>query len=186
MTTVLQVGASSIDGYGFQPTDWDNFSSNYPFPRNGATAVNTKVWIPFTVDLPQGQRITSAVVKWTATNNFSDGVTVDIGCDDDDDSNEPADWTELNAKVMTSAKLFTAIEAYVTDVEYSYTITASVQEVLDRPGWERGNPVAVMIFNNGTPSSQYRRIATANHGSKPHPQLVITYEEFIPGARAFL
>lgn len=138
-------------------------------------------WIPFTVNLPKKLTIVSATLRVVGETTRSETpVSVLFHCEAVDNATAPANSTAMFAKSLSTASLATNLAAYTAGTEYSYVITSSVQEILNRTGWVYGNTLAVMIVDNGTGSSDRRTIATSEHATYAEPKLDIVYNMPVP------
>jgi len=147
---------------------------------NGGGGSLVKNWIPFTVNLPQGLVITSAILKVIATATRSDYVDLKFGCEAADNPSAPSDWTALNAIIQTTAFSTIVVPGFTSGNEYTFDITTAVQEILNRAGWVYGNTLAVFIKNNLTDAGAFRRFAMVEHASSTEPILEITFPTHIP------
>ena len=183
MSQTITVNAGSGDCWA--DVD-DNFEPTGQFMWMGGTPAidgNPKAWIPFVVNLPRLLDIDSAVIKWFASQSRSDDtVKVLIGCELADNPAAPDSKGSLFARSMTSAKLTVNLEHYTAGTQYSYDITDSVQEILNRAGWASGNTLAVLVFDNGTTTDKRRQVATVENPTYQEPVLEITFPTFFPRA----
>jgi len=185
MTTTATYNATTDDCWGQYEPDPPYTGSfedtvNVLYIAHGAGYGIAKTWIPFTVTLPAGIVITTATIKWYASQSRADSIAVKIGCEDADNPSKPATWAALNGRVMTTAFLAASISDYTAGNQYSYTITSAVQEVLSRAGWASGNTLAVLIHNNGTSDDLRQQFAAYEHATYAQASLEIVYEPFIP------
>lgn len=131
-TTWVSAGAFNIMVWGYNS-----------FAAGGAT---TESAMSFTLAgaIPQGTQITSAMLTVQVTANFG-APNFNIYCEDADASsqpgasNRPSTWTPTTATVQR------------TDLpgagSLPIDVTALVQEVLDRPGWD-GQRINFMVRSN--------------------------------------
>lgn len=54
-------------------------------------------------------------------------------------------------------------------------LAASLQEVIDRPGWREGNSVALIAYGPAAPAGASMAFATFDAGADRAPQLTVTY-----------
>ena len=128
---------------------------------------NSNAWIPFVVNLTQGRVLVSATLKVIASENKS-GTTckVRVGCEDADNPSTPISYSDLLARTMTTAYVDNNnVAAWTAGTEYSFDVTAAVQEVLDRAGWAIGNTLAVILADNGSFNDITRNFASSENTS---------------------
>lgn len=101
------------------------------------------------VTIPNGATITSAVINFTARSNFSmtAGITVDIYCENVDNSADFATTADVVDRARTTATAaWSAPNTGTTDVAVnSADFTTAVKEVVDRAGWASGNALMVLL-----------------------------------------
>jgi len=145
---------------------------------NTDASYNTSVWIPFTVNLPQGKKITKAELIITCRTTHSGAPTCPFACEDADNPSVPSTASDLDNRVATSAYTSYGLSV-VSGTTYRYDITAAVQEVLDRAGWLAGNTLAVFIKTiSGT--DDIAEFASSRNTSYDTPQLEIEHHGFSP------
>lgn len=148
---------------------------------NPGTDDNTTDWIPFVVpDIPKGTVIVSATLRLIAFENSSDAVNVRMGCEAADNPSTPVSGTDIVGRVLTTAFTDFSLVAYTAGVEYTYDVTAAVQEILNRAGWAPGNTLAVLIKDNDASDSLRHRVAAFEDTTYTEPRLDIVVESFIP------
>lgn len=76
------------------------------------------------------------------------------------------------ARVSEDRQLFDGTRYVVGDAAQ---LAASLQEVIDRPGWREGNSVALIAFGPPDPAWTRMAFATYDAGSDRAPQLSVTY-----------
>lgn len=148
---------------------------------NGVGNVNrSTVWIPFTLNLPQGKQITSATLKMVCTQSRAEAISVRVGCEDADNPSTPVDDSDILARVQTSAYSTWNFASSTAGVEYTKGITTAVQEVLDRPGWASGNTLAVLIKNVVSDATADRVLmASYENTTYTEPILVIEFDSHV-------
>lgn len=140
----------------------------------GSGAIS-RTWLPFTVPLPNSQKITSAILTVTAYATLSGFLQVDLGCEAADNPTAPGSWADISTRTMTTAKQSAlTIVNYVANTQYQYDVTASVQEVLNRAGWINGNTLAIFVIGFDHDGGVGRRIATSEHATLQEPTLTIS------------
>ena len=142
----------------------------------GLTTETLKTWLPFVVNLPKNERITTATLKIYANESLS-GATCKclFGCEAADSPAAPTNWATLNARVMTTA--YTTdnnVSSETAGALYSWDITTAVQEILNRAGWVANNTLAILMHDNGSSSMAYRGLANAN-SAYTDPVLEVVY-----------
>ena len=147
---------------------------------SGITDADVRTWMSFVVPLPKSKIITSATVKWIATDGRTEPVSIAIYCGAADNASVPADQAALFAKSLSTAHNDYSLATYDIGVEYSYTVTTSVQEILNRAGWVYGNTMAILIVDNGTIDFRRREIAASENVTYAEPKLDIVFPAYIP------
>lgn len=144
-------------------------------------------WIPFTLLLPRRQ-IISATLKFYATQDRSDTILCNVGCEDADNPSKPADAADLKSRVMTTARVSNySPAAFTAGTQYSITLTTAVQEVLDRAGWAYGNTLAVLFNGLSTGANDARRlIASVENATYTEPRLEIVVDDYVPQAMGII
>lgn len=146
----------------------------------------TRVWIPFTVNLPKGKLIASATLKFVASQDRSDTIDVQIGCEAADNPSTPnnagdGDSGDVTIRPLTSAYTSYSPGAFTAGTEYSVGVTAAVQEILNRAGWASGNTMAIFIKSLSTGANDWRRLIASNeHATYTEPKLEIYITGFVP------
>lgn len=140
-TLNLQVGASSDDAF-------ENASGTVTI--NGTTMVfnNASFWIGYRftgVTIPQGSTINSATLQYYVTSTARDDNEHNVYCQAADNAGTFTTGTnDISSRTLTSAN--TSVTANSVGVGfYSVSITAAVQEVVNRAGWTSGNALAAIM-----------------------------------------
>lgn len=178
--TVMTISCLSTDCWG---------SGVYGLVTGGTTGYlggtnnfneDVRNWIPFTITLPHGLIIQSAVIRFVAASSRSESLNVQLACEAADFLPAPANLADLFGRTLTSAKSTESFGAWTSGVEYSYDITGSVQEILNRAGFAYGGSLAVIIDNNGHQTDHRREIVMSEHATLVEPLLNITFAPFVP------
>ncbi|MDA8142186.1 MAG: PilC/PilY family type IV pilus protein [Desulfobacteraceae bacterium] len=124
--------------------------------------------------IPQGVTITSASIGFIADENGSDASTLTIDAQASD--NAPALNTSnynISGRTGTTATVAWSPQAWTSGNNYSTDdITAIVQEIVSRPGWNSGNAMLFRINGTGKRASESRE-----SGSQYAPVLRIAYDD---------
>lgn len=100
------------------------------------------------VTIPQGSTINSATLKISVGSATYDDAHFTVFCEDHDDAPTFTTATnDITNRTTTTASIEIDQDALGTG-EHSFTITAAVQEVINRPGWVSGNDLVVPIRND--------------------------------------
>ena len=107
------------------------------------------------ISVPSGSTITSA--KLILYSWVTDSIAVDLKvyAEAADDATAPVSFAAFNALTLTTAN----VDWNVTEVTGQVPIecpnlAAVVQEVIDRPGWVKGNSIQIIVLDNGTVSDR--------------------------------
>ncbi|HPQ66390.1 MAG TPA: amidohydrolase family protein [bacterium] len=134
------------------------------------------------IQVPPGATVTSAdliVTQYTSYNTALNNLHV--GADDVDDSPQftAADDGPLH-RTLTSAQVDWAQTAWTVNQEYSSPdLSAVVQEIVDRPGWEAGNSLTVIVYADVNGDLR-RRIWSYNGDPTKSARLEIEYSAATP------
>jgi len=132
------------------------------------------------LDIPQGATVTNAYIEFVSSEADNGEITLRIRCEDADNSapfsNSPFN---IGSRSKTSADtLWSPVAWVVGQTDQSDNFAASVQEVLDRGGWNSGNALAVLITRSFGDESGYDVRAAVSYDTDPDaaPILHIEYE----------
>jgi hypothetical protein len=132
--------------------------------------------------IPKGSVILSASITFYSNANSAQiTCNVRITANDVDYSEAPTSTAELNALVKTTAYVdWSSMAGWTTGAAYTTPdFKAVIQEVIDRASWGVGNPVTILLFDNGSTSYALRYPRTVEDAVVAYrPKLTITY---VPG-----
>lgn len=178
MSTII-VNGSSGDCYGDFGGFFDATGTGMLLCKR-PTGDLTKAWIPFSMPVSKGVVLTSAKITWEALADLGGYAPVRIGCEDADNPSAPASWSDLNGRAMGSSYAsYELHDPYAIGNDYTYDITAAVQQIMNRAGFAIGNTLAVMVFDNGSDPGVRRSIAAFEHASTPQPYLTLEFPTLI-------
>lgn len=175
----LEVGARE-DSLSFTETWWGVTDPHYWI----STAGDPHDLLRFTdVDVPRGATITEATLTvWSynaAVDDPDDHVTLWMEQVDDADALDgPADaWARKDAAGRT-VRWATTAEGR-DRAQPSPDVAGLVQEIVDRPGWRRGNAVRFFAVATATPANDGRQMHSYYTGTagETRARLEIAYEE---------
>jgi type IV pilus assembly protein PilY1 len=139
---------------------------HWPYGSDGR-----RTFLRWQLDIPAGSTINSAYVRVKANYNYSSSATVRLTAISSDDC--PSFATLPYAWSITSAYADWELGTWTTNGWYdSPDLTAVVQEVLDRPGYEAGNYLGLRA---SYVSGAYRRVWTFDNAAADAPVLVVNY-----------
>lgn len=183
MTRTLTLSAGAGDCWGSSTGAFDNTATDIWLLDS--SGVKTRTWLPFTVLLPRNQIIITATLKLIASiTSGTSSDTVDFGCEAADNPSNPVDQTDLFARTISTAKYSNSIAQYVIGTTYSYDVTNSVQEIINRSGWVSGNNLAILTEWSGFGPHAKRFVS--NEGGANKPVLEIVVYNFVPKAQAII
>ena len=149
--STITIQCDSGDCYADKNNNFSDGSGGvlYVIDNPGVSNANTVTWIPFTIPL---RRVTilQAYFKLTPSYGQSSQNYLYLACEDADNPSAPTTGADVNSRVMTSNQVNLATGTWTPDVEKTYQMDNPVQEVLNRSGWQAGNTLAVMLYDNGT------------------------------------
>ena len=125
------------------------------------------------VNVPQGVTITGATLGFTALTSESTATSLAVnGNDVDDAAPITGANSDLSSRVTTSAIVpWLNVPAWTAGQTYSSPdISAVVQEIVDRPGWNSGNAMVFTVKGQG-----FRNAAGFENGAASAPVLNITW-----------
>ena len=137
------------------------------------------------IDVPSGAKITSAFLQFEADESSSGSVTLEIfGEDTDQSSSFVKTRNDISNRRKTSNKVTWKPRSWNRgekgSAQKSADIKAVIQEIIDRPGWKKGNSLSIIIQRSGIDKSLNTRVAetdpdlsityTLNEGDTPEPE----------------
>lgn len=183
MTTLnLQVNASandgSIDNIALSPQLTANLLNVGNVNGNSSSTAGLR----FTsVTIPQGATITSATLTLYGYSTYSTGSTISAiaACEDVDNSaafaSSPGNFNTTNRPRTTAKSSAVNIASVTAGSAYTWDLTSSVQEVVDRAGWSSGNAISVFVDNNASSSSEWQEFESYDHSTTLAAKLDIVY-----------
>jgi hypothetical protein len=162
------------------PVSFNSIASSYSFGSNdfGDGSYSIVTWIPFPVTLAKYTTIVSATIHFVASENSNQNkypCNIKIGCENSPTGTAvtPTTYDQLNGRVLGAANtIANNVPFWTAEVTYSYDITASIQEVLNRTNWG-ATMLAVIARDNGSASDARRTVWSYDHASN-YPTLTIT------------
>lgn len=149
------------------------------------SAGNQKVGMRFTgVNIPQGAAIENAYIQFTVDETVNTSGTITVRAEA---TNSAAGFStntnNISGRNLTTASKtwnpanWTSVGAAGTD-QRTPDISAIIQEVVNRSGWNSGNALAVIVSGSG------KRVAESYNGSSGRaPLLVVQYKTSSSSAR---
>ncbi len=117
---------------------------------------NQTVGLRFTgVDVPKGAQITSAWVRFQVDETTSDAASLSIRAQDVDDAPAFSMTTgDLSDRAVTGAQASWSPAAWSVvgqsgPAQQTPDLSATLQEVVDRPGWSSGNALVLLLTGSG-------------------------------------
>jgi hypothetical protein len=176
MTTLnLQVAAGADDSRS-RAAAWSGTLNLIIGEDSGNDDSNQAIFDP--VNIPAGATIDSAVAVYTAFFSRS-GTTVrtNIGFEAADDAAQVSDETDFESRAYVATVIaWDAVAAQTVGVEYSSPdLAASLQDVVDRPGWVSGQATNLIWHNDGSDANAFRQEQSYDDDSAEAPKLDIDY-----------
>ena len=181
--STIDYSCNAGDCWGSSVGTFDNTGSDVWLLDSGG--VDTRSWIPFTVNISKGTSILSATLKLIASTTSgaaSDNVT--FGCEAADSPANPASKADLFTRAFTAATYVYSIGLYTIGTTYTYDITNAVQEILNRSGWANGNVMA--ILTKWTGSGPHPKKFVSNEGGANKAVLEILVNSMVPRASGLI
>ena len=152
------------------------------FTYNSSTGVATNpVYVGLryqNIPLPRNTKITNAYIEFESYNNSASPPAetrfVIRAEATDHAANFVAESDNIGSRTMTTTSVeWSNVPAWTTNNTYqSPDLTALVQEIVDRDGWNPGQAIAFIISGDGKRDAKSRNYQGYSHS----PQLVIEYE----------
>lgn len=144
-----------------------------------------RAYIRFTnVNIPQYAAIDSAYIEVTSYGDFSSLLNVNIYVVSDANPANPTSKAELNSLSVTGGKNWNIVEQWENGSTYtSPSLSAGIQDIVNLDDWNSGNPIMVIIENNGDVDS--RRFSAFEDGITKCTKLYITYTEPVSTAKPY-
>lgn len=183
MTTLnLQVNASgndgSIDNIDLSPQLTANLLNVGNVNNNSTSTAGLR----FTnVTIPQGATISSATLTLYGYSTYSTGSTISAiaACEDADNSSafasSPANFRSTNRPRTTAKSSAVNIASVTAGNAYTWDVTTSVQEVIDRTGWASGNAISIFVDNNASSASEWQEFEAYDHSTSLAAKLNVVY-----------
>jgi hypothetical protein len=171
------MGAGTDDGYAWSTSSFDNTSTTMPLGYSWDQDYHFFRY----PSLPIGDNatITNAYIKFTAASTTAGMTTThNIWCSDEDDAAAPTSKADLTGRPDTiAATAWPALGTWNSGSKYDTpNFASSVQEVVDRTGWEEDNAIMVVIRTSG--ASGAVNIYTYNHSEPTYrPKLYLEWNE---------
>ncbi|MFQ5812824.1 MAG: carboxypeptidase regulatory-like domain-containing protein [Anaerolineae bacterium] len=131
------------------------------------------------VTVPSGSIIVTATLRLKNKTERSDAVHLKLAAHDADNGPTFADTAggRPSGRTPTSAQVDWDISsAWQAEAWYESPDVASVvQEVVDRPGWEAGQALSIIVRDDGSDSGQRRRVYAYDSDPANAAQLVVSY-----------
>lgn len=120
------------------------------------------IWLRFSdVQIAQGELISTATIALKCNGSTTNSpVDVKIRAFDQDDATAPTSKVDFDGRARTTAQVDWNSVPNCTSSATTLTtpsIVSVIQEVVDRPGWTKGNSIVLVIEDNGTTCSQCNR-----------------------------
>ena len=143
------------------------------------TSVNETGLIFTSVYYKDTAQIDSVVMSVYCTETRSDNINMVIYGENVDSTvnyTTEGNWDTRLADTTDSRIDWDLTDNWTVDTRYTIDVTDVVKEVMGRSGWNYGNPIALMIFDDGTTSDLYQEIAARNTGVDEAARLFIYAE----------
>ena len=131
------------------------------------------------LNVPRGAKVTNAYIQFRADESDRGSVKLTVRAEDvDDTSKHKRRKHDISSRKVTSASVSWQPKSWTRGERGSKQRTPnlkkSVQEVVDRKGWKRGNDLGFVITGSG----KGKRVAESLNGDrKNRPMLVVEYQE---------
>lgn len=183
----LIIYADNSDCYCNSGANFNSTNNDLYINSLGNSTDVVRTWFPFTIPLPINTVIEQAyiTVRAYATSN-TEANTVRMSCEAADDVTSPASQADLYGRSISTYYNDYVLTQIVVNTEYTWQIDNPVQETLQRPGWVKGNRLAV-IFDDRSHSDKPRRVYSANYSSGIYAAyLTLNFHTYVPRALGML
>jgi len=176
ISVAISNGSDDVEEYNTDGTLYTN-SSDLEFCYDGS-AGNQHVGLRFQgVNIPQGAIITNAYIQMRADETDNTNLDVFIAGHDADNSAAWSGSYAVSGRTKTSATttwVHNGTTAWTADVTIAQTpsLSAMVEEIVNRPGWSSGNAMSFIFWDNN--SDQDERVADPIEGGYA-PILFVDY-----------
>jgi hypothetical protein len=141
------------------------------------------------LNIPPGAIIDAVQFSLVKVDNVAAPLRLDLAFEASDDAAGFGVATPPGSRICTGTTLaFSADQAYLDGQRYTIgdpaLLAASLQEVIDRPGWRAGNGVVLIAYGPADPAWSRLAFATADAGPDRAPSLTVTYRLPNGGASA--
>ncbi len=159
--------------------NYDAWNCGIPVNHSGHNLVGLRFQ---NVTIPQGATITNATIVFQVDESRGGDATIEIFAEDVDNSPEFSEvnnnLTDRNLTSVNVTYTFSDVSgrnwSVVNDNPYFPNISLVIQEVIDRPGWNSGNSLSILVTSQNL--SNYGRILEAYDGEPANaPILRINY-----------
>jgi sugar lactone lactonase YvrE len=129
------------------------------------------------LNIPKDATITNAVVSFISSNNYSDNLNLTVkGVAADNAATFSASNNPGTVPTTSAGASFGVDYPWQwRAVDWTPTLTSIVQEIVNRPLWQAGNSLAVVIADNGTPSTSHRGVDSYDISSDSAAELWVQY-----------
>lgn len=150
--TGLTIVSSTDDG-SWHNTSTGLFSTTGSPMRLGdasATDADRNAWLRFlNLDVPPGATILTATVKVKAVGVSGTIPQLKIDAEKSVSALAPTSRSNVNAKTHTTANVLWTPASWVGgSTQTSPSLVTVLQEIVNQPGWVRGNPIQIFILDN--------------------------------------
>lgn len=162
-TLVFQIKAGSDDAEEYVSGTVNITDSDLELVNDGSTRGNQRVGLRFPgINLPQGAEIVNAYIQFETDETTSDATNLQIRAfAQDSTSTFAATANNISGRPTTQSVVsWSGVSAWnkVDQKHETPNLTALVQEVVDRGGWQSGNAIGFVLSGSG------RRTAEAYNG----------------------
>lgn len=158
-TTIVVPFVSSDDSYIETNNSGTIFSNSTNAIRIGTLGTNPAAphnlssgIILRNLAIPQGSVIASATIKLRVIAQYVTGGAENpipvIEVEDTDNASDPTTAEEYQAKTLTASQSYASViprTGTITGTAYTFDITNQIQTIINRPGWQSGNNIYLVI-----------------------------------------
>lgn len=133
------------------------------------------------LSMPRGSTILSAnVTFYSYSTKTDDDVNTNIFGEDADNATTFTDRADWDARNRTSSFVaWDALPSWNLGSQYTTPdLTDIIQEIVNRTGWDRGNPIVIFVEDDGSDLLAYREAYSRDNSPGFAPELTVTYRTY--------
>lgn len=133
------------------------------------------------VNIPKNAQIVDAYVEFNSTSTQSTALNLEYYAENSDNSAVFSSTNKISTRVPTTAKATASLTTSWPTSSWQRLngLAPSVQQVVNRPNWNSGNSLSVIVHGVATNNNK-RNVRSYNGSTSLSPRLVVTYTTGAP------